>query len=1181
MTMRRLGHCYSFSLTKLIKCMKIYDFNSYRISCTKKKIIRIMKLTLVLITLTIMQISASSLAQKKVTLTEKNVSLEKVLKAITRQTGYDLVFIASDIKKAKPVTISVSQAPLDETLKLCFVNQPFEYSLDTKTIIVQERKFTISYESSFALPISGKVLDEAGMPLPGASIREVGNSGNVVQANSNGEFKITVANAESSIQVSFIGYNSQTIAVGAEKVFVVKLQPNPTLLKDAVIIGYQKQSARKTTSAIQVISGKQIENLPAPSFESLLQGRVAGVNIQNFTGEPGVRNTFTVRGNTTISTVLNNEDIDLANTMSSPLYIIDGIPLSTSDLSSSSATGSNAIAGINVNDIESIVVQKDAAATAVWGSRGANGVIVIKTKKGVAGKPIVRLSYYTGLTQRPELQTTVAGAEERRQKMGLLGEYGTFNQLANIPQILTDSLNPSFNNATDWQDLFYQSGRVSNYDVNISAGTDIMNYRLSLNYYDEDGIIRNTGFQRYAMRGNFDFKLSPKLNSNLIVSASRMNRKRGLGKGVDQVLPINASAMPSSLIGLADVDYDFYYGQYDKLRDDNQTDQISLYSQTDIDLFAGLKYSLQASASAILDNRDRFQPRELDADGVSFAESNHNINNTYYMANVLTYNKSLADGKHNFGLVGIQSYDFNNVKQTLARGYNIPTDDIHVVQGSPQRDVFGYSDLKKSAMLSFTGQFSYDYLGRYLLNASFRTDASSRFGKDSKWGSFPAVSLGWIASDEAFLKNITWLSTLKLRGSYGLSGTQPSDFYAPFNVWDIPQDTYDGQSVATPSFEKPLTLPNLTWNKSSQVNLGADIYLFDNRLNFTVDFYRKETKNPIFEFAFPFYTGYTRLSYNVPMKILNEGMDLSIQSRNLGKDSQLKWTTNLNISYNKNRIAALPYGNRSFSMVARGGQNLLFTVGGPIYGWSQMIYRGVYNHLTDIPVNPITGKALTYFKGNYAGMPGFPNWADVNGDYDVWSDEDKGAEDGDLVKTGDPNPRFTGGLYNEFSWKQFSLGILGTFTFKRDIINTFMSNQYANALNFGGINDFAINRLPDLSKVDYWTPGKAQNPDYKAGFPSLSPYSANFYQFLPFSTLWNEKGDYFKIKTITVGYQLEPRWLAKLGIKGARVYGIMDNIFTFQSSGVPDAELISPQGEYTGGAYPLPKKVTLGLEVTF
>src|SRR5690554_240974 len=381
--------------------------------------------------------------------------------------------------------------------------------------------FYISTANAQQVSITGIVRDSEGA-IPGVTVSEKGGKAYPVQTDIDGQYRITVNNPESTTLVfSFIGYVKQEQRVGSRTSINVVLEADLAALDEVVVVGYQQQSVRKTTSSVQIVSGAQIENLPAPSFESLLQGRVSGINIQNFTGEPGARNTFTVRGNTTISPDLNSE-IDLANTMSSPLYIIDGMPISVNDLSGSSATGTNYIAGINVNDIESIVVQKDAAATAVWGSRGANGVIVIKTKSGATGKPTVRLSYYTGATQRPELQRTVAGAQERRQKIGLINEYGSFAQLSNIPQVLTDSLNPSFNNATDWQDLFYSTGRVSNYDVNIAAGNDIINYRLSLNYYDEDGIVRNTGFSRYSLRGNFDFKLFPAAKTNLIVAASRM-----------------------------------------------------------------------------------------------------------------------------------------------------------------------------------------------------------------------------------------------------------------------------------------------------------------------------------------------------------------------------------------------------------------------------------------------------------------------------------------------------------------------------------------------------------------------------------------------------------------------------------------------------------------------------------
>lgn len=1039
----------------------------------------------------------------------------------------------------------------------------------------------------FAISLSAQIIisgtvksSENGTAIAGVSVK-VKNSALTVSTNEEGKFTLT-APSDAILSFSFIGYKTQTINVNGRKEINVNLVSDLETLSDVVVVGYQKQSIRKSSSAIQSVNARQIENLPAPSFESLLQGRVSGINIQNFSGEPGVRNTFTVRGNTTITGDLNSDGLDLARTLSTPLFIIDGIPVSITDLESSSATGTNFLAGINVNDIESITVQKDAAATSVWGSRGANGVIVIKTKQGKFGSPVIRFSHYTGLTERPQLQRTVAGAEERRQKLELIHQYANYNQRSNLPQMLTDSLNTSFNNATDWQDLFYKAGKVSNFDLNLSAGSDLLNYRLSLNYYDENGIVRNSGFKRYAFRGNFNFKLSPIVNSSIILSASRSDRKRGLGRGVGEVVPVSASAMPASFVRLTPEDYDFYYGQYDKLKDVNQSDAFSVYSNNSINITKGLEYSFQGSISGNFDNRDRFSPSELDANGVSFASSNKTNYFSYYLTNVVSYTKVL-NNTHNFNIVASQSFQTDNRKNTYVQGYNIPTNDIQVVQGVANRDLYAYSNLDRAGLLSFLGQFSYDYKSKYVLNASYRADASSRFGSSSKWGYFPSVSLAWLLSEELFIKKYDWINLLKIRGSYGLSGILPDDFYAPYNVWSVGNTTYEGEATAYPSFTKPLTQPNLTWSKSNQANIGAELFLFKNRLNITIDGYRKETKNPILSFPFPSYTGYSQVSYNVPLKILNEGIDLQIQTRNLAPKSTFQWLTNLNLSYNRNRLAALPNGNRSFYQDSRGyNQSLYFTVGGPVYGWSQMLYQGVYNNTSQIPINPLTGKYITYFKGYYVVKPGYPIWKDVNGDYDVWSDEDKGAADGDLRPSGDPNPKFTGGLYNEFTYKNFSLSVLATFTFGRDIINNLKANQFANVFNFGNLEqNFAGQRLPDLSKIDYWTPEKAQNPDYSAGFPALNPYGSNYYQFLSFSTLWNEKGHYLKIKTITAGYTFKGNWISKAKIKGARVYAVMDNIFNFQSASVPDAELITPQGEYSGNSYPLPKKYTLGLEITF
>lgn len=1037
----------------------------------------------------------------------------------------------------------------------------------------------ISFNVSYAqlIPISGIIKDQHGMLLSGISITDKATLVSTMTSE-DGTFTLNVKSIPTTLLLSSVGFQNRDIIVRNQEFLRINMNHGNTGLDEVVIIGHQRQSLRKTTSAVQVISGRVIENMAAPSFESLLQGRVSGVNIQNFTGEPGARNTFTVRGNSMISPDLNSE-VDLANTMSSPLYIIDGMPLSVTDLASSSATGTNYVAGININDIESITIQKDAAATAVWGSRGANGVIVIKTKVGKSGKPQIRASYYRGITERPNLQRTLLGSAERQAKINILNAYRN-DPSSSLTQPLTDSLNASYNNATDWQDLFYTSGKIDNVDLSIAGGSETVNYRLSLGYYDEGGIVRNTGFKRYSLRGNFGFKLASFLRSDFVFSTSRIDRKVGLGRGNNEVVPISQASMPSSFVQLGPEDYDFYYGQFDKIIDDNKSNILNMFSKTYVDITAGLQYSFEASVQANLDRRNRFQPRVLSVNNMNFASSNSADSYTYNIANVLNYSKSY--GNHNFVLTGLQSFQYDNVRSTSILGINLPTDDFRVVRGVTGRDLEASSDLNNAGLLSYSGQFSYDYKSKYIFNASYRADASSRFGKDSKWGYFPALSVAWIVSDEEFLKDISFIDFFKIRGSWGKSGILPSDFYAPFNVWDLSTTTYDGTSIATPSFYKPLTLSNLTWNKSQQSNIGFDLNLFNYRLTFIVDAYRKINTNPIVSFPFPFYTGYTRLSYNVPMSIYNEGVDLTISSRNMPTGRSFQWNTNLNVSFNKNRIGSLPNGNASFYADSRGfNQRLLYNVGGPIYQWAQMIYQGVYNQLGDIPVNPITGQRLTYFKGGVLVAPGAPNWLDVNGDWDVWDGSDIGAADGDLVPTGDPNPKVTGGIFNEFSYKNFSLGILGVFTFGRDIINNLKSNQFSTIGN--NVNSFTNNRLPDLGAVNYWTPEKAKDPNYKASFPSIDPMGSYYYQYYPFSTMWNENGNYFKIKTISLGYLMPTSVLqrANIGLKSVRFYGMIDNLFAIQAASVPDAELITPQGEFAGGAYPLPRKFTIGVEVNF
>ena len=1037
----------------------------------------------------------------------------------------------------------------------------------------------------FVITVSGQTISvqgtvkesDANGTLSGVSVYLKGKTATGTTTDENGKYKLSVEKG-STLVFSFVGYDNKSVAIGDRTIINVTLNPSSTkALGDVVVIGYKKTTQRTTTAAVTVISGKEIENMPAPSLESALQGKVSGVNIQNFSGEPGVRSTFVVRGNTSVST-----NLDAANALSAPLYVIDGVPLSITDISNfNDNTNTNVIAGININDIESIQVQKDAAATAIWGSRGANGVVIIKTKDGKKGKPQFTLNAYGGFTGKPDLAQTMTGTAERKEKMDLLLGYDNYKGLWNLPQILTDSLNPAFNNATDWQGLFYRSGFLRNVDMSVAGATDAINYRFSLNNYDEDGVVRGTGFSRYTMRANLGFNLSPKLSSQLNISLNRIDRKRGLGGSSPwSNIPIDLINMPASFYKLTPLDNARYHGQYDKLRDKNQNNSVMAFASLNYKILPSLQYSLQGSVTSNGIVRDYMQPSVISPNGQSYAEADRTDDYTYNVNNVLTFTKSFHE-KHNINLLAIQSFERQEQNYVTVYGSDLPSDNIQVVQGVSQLNLGGSSDYRAASLLSYAFQGHYDFKEKYLFDFSVRADASSRFGAANKWGYFPSVSAGYIISDEPFFKSVKWVSMLKFRGSWGINGIQPSDFYAPWNSYNTSQGFYNGVNMATPDYSKGATQPDLTWEPTTQWNIGMDAYLLNHHLNVTVDVYDKETRNMYYTFPLSFTTGYNNQTSNSQLAVRNSGIEVNIDTRNMPSGSKLQWNTNFNFSFNKNLIAKLPNEGRSINP---DGSNTIFTQGQPIYEFFQMIYKGVYTSDDQVPVNPLTGQKITYFKTYRTPGAGYPIWVDANKDWDVWGDENFGTT-GDLVPSGDPNPKITGGFNNTLTYGNFSLSIGCAFTRGRDIINTFLQRQFD---NWGWSNGafFANTRIPDLTKIDYYrppAPGKtpAELANYHPKYPQIDPNSSYYYEFFPFSSMFNENGNYFKITNISFGYRLPKKLLESLKISSFRAYIMLDNVHTFQNSSVPNAEQVDPFGAYYGGSYPIPKKLTIGITVQF
>jgi len=1022
--------------------------------------------------------------------------------------------------------------------------------------------------------ITGTIKDSSG-PIPGATVTEKGTQ-NGITADAQGKFAFTVSKTDAVLVFRMIGYVVKEVPLaGKTDINVILAEDNQTL-SEVVTIGYQKITRKKSSAAISSISAKELANLPAASFDQLLQGRLSGVNVQNFTGQPGAAPTVSVRGNSLMS-----RGYDEFNVVNSPLYVVDGVPQPTEAyVSPNTGTGTNYLAGINPADIESIDVLKDASAGAIYGSRAANGVIMITTKKGISGEPRVGLSAYYGVTARPELRDVTLGTVERRQKMTILENQLTYIQQTQLPYMLTDSLNPAFNGNTDWQDLFYQTGRINNVDLNLSGGgAGGMVYRFSAGAYNEEGIIKATGFKRYSTRLNLTSKaLKEKLTINPIIAFSRADRARGNGS-TGNPIGLGAGDMPSSLFNLDEDKKALLLGAFDENLDKNISNQLTLNLNLGYEFSKNFRFTSQSSLLSNNARRDYSRNNALQngQGNYSYAFSDNGID--VRTSNLLSYNNTFK--KHSISALVGQDINYNQYQTISASGSNGAADNIQVVNGFQQSRIGAGSDYQAFGLLSYYTQVAYDYDSKYVLSLSARADGSSRFGKNNKWGYFPSASVGWLISEENFMKDNknSPISLLKLRASLGNTGSLPGSNYLQYNLYNVNAagyagsgaTSYNGTTAITPNFYDGVAQKNLSWQRSMQWNIGTDIEVKNGKYSMSFDVYNRETSLELFSVNLPVTTGYD-LAMTNSVGTRNAGAELTLAANPLKSSSPLKWLSRLNISYNKNQIMSLPNGGRDLVMNGeRFDKSHILSVGSPINAFYLYRTKGVFRTDADVPVNPFTGEKYRNSNGTYLG--GMFYFEDLDGDYftDVFND----GINPDKLPIGDPNPKYTGGWVNNFTYKNWSLGIFATFTFDRDVLNLFESDRFSNSSS-GSATNFSQFSTPDLSKLDLW-----RNQGDNAEYAKIDIGSYRYY-YTGAQTFFLEKGGYLRIKNITLGYDLGQKTLKRLGLTKVRVWGLMDNVAMFQQSKrLPDAEAVNGFGEYNGAGYPIPKKYTFGLDIQF
>jgi TonB-linked SusC/RagA family outer membrane protein len=994
--------------------------------------------------------------------------------------------------------------------------------------------------------VTGKVTDESGELLIGATVGVKGTE-NFTSTDDKGVYKLSLKIGDTII-ASYMGYQTAEVVYQQAAHLTIRLESSVKELENAIVIGYGSKIRQEVTGSIAEIKMDRItETQVADSFESLLQGKVAGMNIQLNSGEPGSKPIIIIRGLAAVS----KGD---ASAVSEPLYVIDGVPIISRTSDEFSITSTNVLADLNPNDIEDVVVLKDASAAAIYGSRAANGVILITTKKGKRGKPQISLNARFGVNFVPQLLDVAGGSKERAQVAQLYESYAPYG--VSMPAMYTDVTNPFYNNSSDWQGYLYNTSTTQDYSGSIRGAGDFGQYSISMGHMDNKGILFNTGFKRYSTMASTSFnalKNTLVINNTLAVSRTDQSRNPdGLSTTYSTLLPLPNSAVVKG----AEV--------YGLGKTSNVNDRIRFSSDATVNIQKNLTYNVSLSLEYTRGMQDSYSAsrRTLRATNYSGISESRNL----LFQNTVNYTPKFGDG-HSLNILLGQSAEKVETKMTSVSGVSAaPT--LSETVNWPTGNAIGSSNYTASSIMSYFSRVDYAYKQKYMIGGSIRSDGSSKFGKANRWGIFPSVTLGWNFAKEGLFENMDWLVNGKIRGSHGISGTTWSNDYLALGIMDggkLDQYnsslmvSYGGIAGYSPSWYDGFKNENLTWVKSQMSNVGMDISLFGNKVEFIFDVYQKLTKGLLLTTALPTTSGYNEV-YRNAADVLNRGMEFTVNT-NISSGANFNWNMGLNLALNRNRVVELPDGNADIIKTSTSGQDFgsIVRTGTPLNGFFFYDSQGIYQTESEIPVDPKTGAKLLGLQSKKLAV-GDRNFKDHNGDYKI--------DQKDRVYAGDPNPKWTGGWTNDFRYKNFGLNLISTFIVGRKIVNTALLDRLKYSKDFAGSKS-----MPNFDIYSIW-----QKSGDVAKYPSLNPWN-DASQIVSYDSEYLEDGSYFKLKTATLSYNLTGKMLSRIGVGRARVYCTLDNIVNFQKYSGPDAELVTIDGFDASGGYPMRRMMLFGVSL--
>jgi len=1084
-----------------------------------------------------------------ITIRKAILPLTEIMNLISKQSNYDFVYDLNAVKKAKPVEVDLNNASLEEALNKCLANQPFTYTIRDGAVILRAKQVLTSNQNGQQQQTTGIVKDTEGLPLAGVSVMEKGTK-NGTTTNEQGAFILAVQNIQAVLVFKFIGYKSLERTFSSRPLDII-LEEDQAALEEVVVVGYGTQKKVNLTGAVSSIDFSDVaETRPIGSLSAGLAGLSSGIQVKQGTGQPGKDGaTLRIRGQGT----LNNSD---------PLVLVDGVPGNMND--------------VNPQDVANVSILKDAASAAIYGSRAANGVVLVTTKKGKAGT--ASLSYNVRVSQQ-QPSNLIDMVSDYPRHMELINEgfnnltpnSGPFQQSTIDDWRAHSAIDPNLYPNTNWFDWILQKKWAQEHNLSATGGNDKTIYLISANYSDNPGIVENAGFKRYGARVNVESKM----NDWLAVGSTTYGLWSNAGlANVEEMFSFTAGSVPGILPRDASGRYGSAMAPGENLQANNYLHNINstigdlerqkVFSRlyANVDLYKGLR--LESGFSIDFDNQSQrshnvyiprwnFQTEQITnpSPGRNSVYNTHQRDFQYVMNHVLKYNTKI--GVHNLDALAGYQEEYYRRNGFNARRYDMIDESTPVLDATTSADAIVGGNANDWALRSFFGRLNYNYDDRYLFEANIRNDGSSRFAKARRWGVFPSFSAGWRISQEAFMKDISFFNDLKIRASWGSLGNNSIGDYDYINAYGSANYSFGGTIV---SGVAPLAITNplLTWEKTNVTNIGLDVAALNNKLSFEFEWFNRSTKDILIDLPIPLVNGIPTNSSGVLQSpkqnaaiVRNRGVEFSVGwNDQLG---ELSYGVHANYTYVQNKV--MKYKGEEYSLA---NQNILLE-GYPIWSfYVRQVDRIVQESDVDY-INQLVADGYTFQPS--VPQPGDFLYVDANGDKRFNED------DRTILKTG-PNPTSLFGLNLDAAYKGFSMQILlqgqaGNKAYWRD-----------GYLTTGVRNGYLINQeVAD----NHWTPS---SPDAK--YPRLTNYVYG-QNTDPASDFWLQDASFLRVKNIQLGYSLPSQWVKKIKMQRLFMYVNAENLFTFTGYEGIDPEITGLGATQT--LYPTMKQISFGLNVTF